>query len=288
MESEGKRRSDRVILELPIVVSGTDCLGEAFLEQTRTLVLSRHGAKITLNRKLVPDQEVSIRCHETGRESDARVVGQIGGNEDEYYYGVELLDANADLWGIEFPPLDETETAVGRVLLECIRCRTRALTYLNEFEAEVLEVNRHLSRYCKKCTDMSLWRETQLMPGEKLPEEEEKKAAAVAVAAPAVKPKRTRNDRKHVRLELKVAVCIRAPQYGEEIATTVNVSRGGFRFRSPRHYREGWLIEAALPYSRTAANIFAAARIVYAAEEPDGFNVYGVQYVPKSETWPRR
>ena len=285
MVSEGKRRSDRVILELPIVVSGTDCLGEAFLEQTRTLVLSRHGAKIPLNRKLVPDQEVSVRCHETGRESDARVVGQIGGSEEAFHYGIELLDATADLWGIEFPKLEESEAAVGRVLLECIRCRTRALTYLNEFEAEVLEVNRHLSRYCKKCTDMSLWRETQLSPGEKLPEDDKKKPVDVE---PAPTPKRTRNDRKHIRLDLKVSVCIRAPQYGEEIATTVNVSRGGFRFRSPRHYREGWLIEAALPYSQTSANIFAAARIVYTAKEADGLNVYGAQYVPKNENWVRR
>ncbi len=280
MEPEGKRRSDRVILELPIVVSGTDCLGEAFLEQTRTLILTRHGAKILLNRKLVPDQEVSIRCHETGRECDARVVGQIGGTENEFHYGIELLDLNANLWGIEFPQREDSEAAVGGVLLECIRCRTRALTYLNEFEADVLEANRHLSRYCKKCTDTSLWREAQLLPGEKLPEEEEKKPALAESATP---PRRTRNDRKHVRLDLKVSVCIRSPQYGEEIATTVNVSRGGFRFRSQRHYREGWLIEAALPYSPTAPNIFAAARIVYAAVEGEGLNVYGAQYIPKSE-----
>ncbi len=285
MEFEGKRRSDRVILELPIVVSGTDCLGEAFLEQTRTLVLSRDGAKILLTRKLVPDQEVSVRCHETGRESDARVIGQIGGTQGEYHYGIELLDPTANLWGIEFPKLEESEAAVGRVLLECIRCRTRALTYLNEFEAEVLELNRHLSRYCRKCADMSLWRETQLLPEEKPPEEQEKKPAVIE---PAPAPRRTRNDRKHVRLDLKVGVCIRAPQYGEEVATTVNVSRGGFRFRSPRRYHEGWLIEAALPYSQTAANIFAAARIVYAAAEADGLNVYGVQYVPKNQSWVRR
>ncbi len=123
------------------------------------------------------------------------------------------------------------------------------------------------------------------MPGEKLPGEEEKEPALVE---PAAQPKRTRNDRKHVRLDLKVSVCIRSPQLGEEVAITVNVSRGGFRFRSPRRYREGWLIEAALPYSQTAANIFAAARIVYAAEEGDGLYVYGVQYVPKSENWVRR
>jgi hypothetical protein len=284
MESDGKRRSDRVVLELPILVSGTDCLGEAFVEQTHTLLLSRHGAKIVLRRKLVPDQEISIRCHETGQESDARIVGQIGGNNDDgFFYGVELLDLNANLWGIEFPTVDESENAVGRVLLECMRCHNRVLTYLNEFEAEVLDANRHLSRYCKKCTDMSLWRETRLMPGEKAPEEEAKPASAGLV-----RPQRTRNDRKYTRLDLKVKVCIRAPQYGEEIAVTENVSRGGFRFHSSRHYREGWLIEAALPYSRTAANIFAAARIVYAAELPDGTSVYGVQYVPKTEAWPRR
>jgi len=285
MEPRAARRSERVMIELPIVVTGADCMGDTFLEQSHTAIVGRHGAKIVLQRKLGPDQEINIRCHATGREADARVVGQIGTSpEGAFYYGVSLLDPSIDLWGIEFPETGEGEAAVGRVLLECVRCHSRELVYLYEFEAEVLEANRYLSRHCKKCVDTSVWRETVLQPGEESPAEVTVEPTPVAVSA-----KRTKNDRKHVRLELKVNVCIRDPQYGEEVVVTDNVSRGGFRFRSKKHYAEGWLIEVALPYSPGGANIFAPARIMYAEElGTSGESVYGVAYVPAGQTWTGR
>jgi len=285
MEPHAPRRSERVVIELPIVATGTDCMGDMFLEQSNTAVVGRHGAKILLKRKLVPHQEINVRCHATGLESDVRIVGQIGSTpEGTYCYGVALLDPDIDLWGIEFPPPGEADGAVGRVLLECVRCHTRQLVYLYEFEAEVLEANHYLSRHCRKCVDTSVWKETTLQPGEELPPE----AEAVLEPFPPP-PKRTQNDRKHVRLDLKVNVCIRHPMYGEEVVVTENVSRGGFRFRSKRHYAEGWLIEVALPYSPGGANIFAAARVMYAVElGTSSESVYGVAYVPAGQTWTGR
>ncbi len=253
-------------------------MGSGFVEQTHTLLLGRHGAKILLRRKLVPEQEINIRCLKTGRETDARVVGQTGGDEEVFSYGIELLDPNIDLWDIQFPPEDESQAAVGRVLLACVRCRHQELAYLDEFEMEVLEATRFLSRHCGRCNDTNLW----VRPGS------EEADAAAPVAAPATatpqRRKRTRNDRKHVRMDLEVDVCIHHAQYGEDIAKTVNVSRGGFRFRSRKGYGEGWVIEAALPYSPGAANIFTPGRIVYTSELSEGgLYVYGVMYIPKAE-----
>jgi PilZ domain len=280
MENQDARRSDRVPLELPITVSGTDCLGSGFVEQTRTTMLGRHGAKILLKRKLVPEQEINVRCLKTGRETDARVVGQTGGDEEVYSYGVELLDPNVDLWDIQFPPEAEPQAAVGRVLLSCVRCRHQELAHLDEFEMEVLEATNFLSRHCSRCNDTNLWVR---------PSGEEVEGAAPAAAPPGAEAgtlhrKRTRNDRKFVRMDLEVEVCIHHAQYGEEIAKTVNVSRGGFRFKSRKGYGEGWVIEAALPYSPGAANIFTPGRIVYTGElREEGIYVYGVMYIPKAE-----
>jgi hypothetical protein len=286
MKPNNARRSDRISIELPIVVTGSDAMGSAFLEQGITAVIGRHGAKILLQRKLVPYQEINVRCLTTSKESDARIIGQVGGTLDGFfYYGAELLEAGTNIWDIEFPPVDEAEAAVGRVLLECIRCHSRELVYLHEIEAEVFEVNRSLSRHCKKCSDLSVWRETHLRADEELPQP----VPGPVVALPPPPAKRTRNDRKHLRLDLKVDVCVRHPQYGEEIVETVNVSRGGFRFKSRKHYGEGWVIEAALPYQRGGANIFAAARIVYVGEDPSGqVNIYGAAYIPSNQGWPGR
>ncbi len=275
MPTEEPRRSDRIAIKLPIYISRVDTSGETFLDQSVTVVLGRHGAKIALPRMLAREQEVNICRLGSSKESDARVVGQIRNGPEGFYYGVELLDSGPDFWDIEFPPVNESEAAVGRVLLGCMRCQTRELAYLNEFQAEVLEANEELWRRCKKCSDTTLWRKTRLPPTEE-------SSVQLPLVAPATAPRRTKDDRKHVRLDLRVPLCVRHPQFtGDDLVMTENVSRGGFRFKSRRHYGQEWVIEVALPCSHDAANIFTSAQVVYVEDLPtEGLAVYGSAYVP--------
>jgi hypothetical protein len=261
MDPMVSRRSDRIYLELGIHLSGVDATGESFVEQTQTFVVSRHGAKIISRHRLVPQQPLNLRCNKTGFETMARVVGQIGQTEEGYYYGLEVSDVQLNVWGIEFPSLAETEDAAGRVLLECTRCHTQEVVHLDVFALEVLLANQTLLRPCKQCPDKgnSLWEQVAM--------EEEKQ---MAVFNPPVIPRRASNERRDARIALKVSVCIRHPELGDELATTENVSRGGFRFRSRRRYVPGTIIEAALPYTAGAANIFAPAEIVHADQTPVG------------------
>jgi hypothetical protein len=154
------RRSDRIALQLPIRVAGTDAMGASFVDDARTIVVARHGARILSPRKLVPDQEISIRCLTTGQEGDARVVGQIGEELDGYYYGICFLNAEASLWGIEFPAPASPGEVVGRIVLQCLGCQMREVAHLDEFEIEVLEANNTLTRYCMRCTQTTLWRKS--------------------------------------------------------------------------------------------------------------------------------
>jgi hypothetical protein len=270
MNPMANRRSDRVYLELRIQISGVDASGESFTEQTQTLVISRHGAKIVSHHLLVPQQPLNLRCYKTGIETLARVVGQIGQVEEGYYYGMEVSDDKVNTWGIEFPPLPETTDAAGRVLLECIRCHAQEVVYLDVFALEVLLANQTLMRPCKQCPGPgnSLWKEVAARETEQ-----------IAVNKVPTMPVRTRNERRDPRVALKVSVCIRHPEFGDELATTENVSRGGFRFKSHRRYGIGTIIEAALPYTPGAANIFAPAQIIYADEAPtEELYAHGVAY----------
>ena len=54
MEDQLSRRSDRVEVRLPIVISGEDAGGASFIEYTYTLLISHHGAKIFSRRDLPP------------------------------------------------------------------------------------------------------------------------------------------------------------------------------------------------------------------------------------------
>ncbi|MGD0694113.1 MAG: PilZ domain-containing protein [Terriglobia bacterium] len=276
METQSTRRSDRISLELPLQLSGTDCLGEGYIEEGHTILLSRHGAKIALNRKLAPDQELTLRCLSTSQAVDARVVGQFGRGPDGYFYGVEFLDKNQNPWKIEFPPISEARKGVARLLLECVSCNTRAVSYLSEVEAEVFEANRCLSRHCKTCREMGLWTEPaiEIDPPMARPSSDLESPSALAELL------RSQNERQESRVSLRMTACVRTPEFGEEIVFTEDVSRGGFRFKSPKRYPKGPLIEIAVPYVRKSGSIFVLAQVQWDRPLPnEGVTLYGAWYV---------
>jgi len=263
------RTSDRIYQETAIIISGTDSAGRDFVESTRALVLSRRGARIVSKQDLVPQQELTVRCLKTGLDAGVRVIGPIMGAEEGCHFGVALLHPEVNIWGISFPLLDGTEKPAGRVVLECVDCQAQEVVHLDVPELEVLQANECLTRPCKQCTHATLWMRSSSGEGE---------IPAVQVAPDT---RRTVQDRKAPRINLKVNACLRHPVFGEEVVSTENVSRGGFRFLSRRDYPIGTVIEAALPYSPGAANIFTPAKIVYKEAGDDaGTFAHGVAYVP--------
>jgi hypothetical protein len=94
-----ERRTDRVNLELPIIVFGKDLHGDEFDEVTRTVTLSGYGASIVLDRQLKPGQEIVIRRTDS-REARCRVVGLFGRQSKELIYGVAFIEPEVDLWDL--------------------------------------------------------------------------------------------------------------------------------------------------------------------------------------------
>src|SRR5215471_20684341 len=95
------RRTSRVPKEIAILLIGSDVDGRVFSEETKTVILSQHGAGILSQYKLAPEQEVVLRRLDTQKEAEVRVIGQIGAQDDVYTYGVAFLDPHIDLWNIE-------------------------------------------------------------------------------------------------------------------------------------------------------------------------------------------
>jgi hypothetical protein len=263
------RNSDRIYLEIPIIIYGNDSGGREFVENTRTLVLSQRGAKIISQQSLVPQQKLRVRCLKTGLETAVRVVGPIMGEEEGCHFGIALLHPEVNVWGINFPLLDGTENPAARVFLGCADCHAQEVAHLDVFELEVFLANECLSRFCKHCNDTTLWMRSTAGEG------------WIPADRAALNSRHTIQERKMPRINLKVDACLRNSVYGEEVVSTENVSRGGFRFISRKDYPLGTIIEAALPYSPGAANIFTPARIVYKeAGAREGIFAHGVAYVP--------
>lgn len=283
MTSPSLRRTDRVSLTLLLEASGTDLQGRPFTEPARTLLINRTGAMIVFGRELAPDQKIHVRRrspNETHRQGHARVVGQFGRQEDGYLYGIEILDRDADLWGIEFPPIAESLETVARMLLQCTYCRGREVVYLNPLELQGFETNRGIARHCKVCGVPSIWTQA--------PHENEEKLATrtgrgrkSADPTDLFPPSGEQRERKRMRLKTRLTACIRQAGADDELAVCEDISPVGMCFRSKRRYEPSSMIEVAVPYSPDAANIFLPARIVYSEQMPKaGLFRHGSEYRP--------
>jgi hypothetical protein len=282
MSGASTRRTDRIVLAIPIRVAGAGVTGLSFVEETKTVVVSRHGAKITLKHTLTPDQEINVRNIRTGKEADMRVIGTIAGRPDGIWYGLEFLNPSVDIWGINFPPLAESENAVAKVLLECARCHGRSLVYLDEFRVEVFRTSLAVSLPCATCKDHTLWKRpgsaaaptTLAMPGAKPP------PPSASLRESSAGPPGKQERRREKRLKLRMQACIRTTAHGKVVVMTEDLSRGGLSFKSPERFSVGEIVEVCVPYTRGAGDIFSRARIAYVKTCPqEGLRVYGITYL---------
>jgi hypothetical protein len=152
------RRSGRIPKELPILLIGDDLGGKVFSERTRTVVLSLHGAGILSRHKLSPEQELILRLLEHNRETEIRVVGQLGSHEGLHTYGVAFTDPQLNFWGLEFPPVSPFEREMGLLSLVCNSCKTLEKIDDTGMEADICATNDGVMRFCKRCSSSTLWK----------------------------------------------------------------------------------------------------------------------------------
>ena len=260
------RQSERITLALPIQVKGSNLFGDVFSCDGWTEVVSENGARIRLTQNLAPEQEITVRCIETGREAAARVVDRVGSRSKQSVYGIMLPGPEGPPWGITFPHRGDSVAAVGRIVLECLACHTRELAYLDAFELEVLETNETLSRFCRRCTDSTMWRKPF-----------EPSSPPEAGAKPAFPNEEER--RRELRHDIRTLACIRSRKHGEELVKVRNVSRNGLCFEGRRAYEVEWVIDVAIPFSSGGGNVFLPARIARVQSlSPGEITLFGVEY----------
>jgi hypothetical protein len=267
MSPESMRRSSRIPKEIAILLVGSDMEGKVFSEETKTVVLSRHGAGLVSQYKLIPEQELIVRRLDTNKETEIRVVGQIGSQSDSFTYGVAFLDPSVNFWGVEFPSLTESETLARRALLECSGCKHREAVDHSDLEGDVFAINEGIVRFCKNCGSSTFWKKA---PGDfhdvalsPEPAREQPSLSAPAAQKPVILPE---NRRRHIRTKVKCKACIRQPGQTLDVVVCEDMSRGGLRFKSRKRYFERSTIEVAVPYTPGAQSIFVHAQIVYVQE----------------------
>jgi hypothetical protein len=101
------RRSTRLSISIPVVISGVDVEGIAFRESVRTLIVNKHGGKIATPRHLALNSELMVENLALNVVAKASVVwwSEKHFPGDVHHVGLQLIEAQ-NVWGIAFPPDD--------------------------------------------------------------------------------------------------------------------------------------------------------------------------------------
>jgi len=112
VESEkwaNRRRSQRVLVRMPVLVRGRAEDDGILSEAAHTMVVNAHGALLVLGMDVRPGQELVLEHRVSGIKVEAKVVhvGKKEANKAEV--GVAFTRPAPHFWGIDFPPADWTQ-----------------------------------------------------------------------------------------------------------------------------------------------------------------------------------
>src|SRR5712671_3777933 len=101
-----RRRSQRVLMTIPVRVSGQSGVGLPFEEETHTRAISAHGALILVSTPVYRGQRLTLSNIQTKAALEC-VVAHIDRRRDPQA-GVEFTLPNPMFWHVAFPPKDWT------------------------------------------------------------------------------------------------------------------------------------------------------------------------------------
>jgi hypothetical protein len=103
-----RRRSQRVLMQVNVEVSGMDAKGQPFKEETGTLAINAHGALILLHARVTSGSQIKLQNNHTREEQECHVafLGPVRGDKAEI--GLEFTAPRPQFWRVHFPPEDWT------------------------------------------------------------------------------------------------------------------------------------------------------------------------------------
>jgi hypothetical protein len=102
------RRSQRIDLNVSVVVHRPAGEGPQFYENTKTLVVSAHGALVALKGMVGPKQRLMLQNTASGEQQECRVVCVNHELAGPPTVAVEFTRPTPGFWRVAFPPADWT------------------------------------------------------------------------------------------------------------------------------------------------------------------------------------
>lgn len=106
-----KRRSQRIELNIEVVVHRKRNAGAEFYEKTQTLVASAHGALMALSERVALREKLLMQNINSGEQQECRVVYVKKERTGPTKVAVEFTRPAPSFWRIAYPPADWTPSA---------------------------------------------------------------------------------------------------------------------------------------------------------------------------------
>jgi hypothetical protein len=274
MGTSEHRRSERILLTIPILVMGIDLSGEEYTEETHTVVLNREGALIALQHAMAPQNTLRIINLQTDAAASFRVVGRTRpATSDGTEWGVEYLKEGMNIWGVDFPVQQREGELNAAALLDCQACKNKFFWPVTLMEVEVLNSTGVIQNFCDKCRTPTNWAyaDTSRRP----PQFELQHHAAPLPQAQVEQERRASK-----RLLVKLPVFVRNQKGLAETSRTENVSPGDLAVALALELAVEELVAVVCPHTSTGRNLERRALVMRRANSTiSGRRLYGMKYV---------
>lgn len=274
-----RRKTERLMLAIPIRVLAFGAANGDFSEDSETIQVNRAGARIALRHRVAAGDTLRVINLQNFAEADFRVVGAARLDHGPVAeWGVECLEPGRSIWGIDFPAPLEPEDSVGGALLHCTGCGKEALAVLSLVEIDILDASGYLQRQCDQCAQFTSWAYGDIHRPPKNP-------ADAPPPPPPPKPQLGPQEggierRVHKRLPLKLPIRVRDHKGNQEISKTENISKGGLAVCLGMNLAVGEIVSVVCPYTAGGESFEQKAEIRRRANFTPGERwLYGLQYV---------
>lgn len=106
--SSNKRRSQRLFIQVKVVIEGKAANRAPINEETHTIVVNAHGALVEMGSQLDQGQHVSLRNVRTADTIECVVKLVTAAGAGKFSTALEFTKPNPKFWRVSFPPEDWT------------------------------------------------------------------------------------------------------------------------------------------------------------------------------------
>ena len=103
-----RRRSQRVLMQVGVLIRGKDAQGKPFEEKTDTLAINAHGALVALKNRITSGSKLKMKHNMTEEEQECHVVFLGPVRDGKAEIGLEFSEPRPAFWRVAFPPEDWT------------------------------------------------------------------------------------------------------------------------------------------------------------------------------------